>query len=191
MKKVLCLALCALLTLAMVPAMADTYVNSMGYSFAIEYPDVGFYVSTSNTPEYVSDQNYWKCGVIYADADDGLNWRMNAYKEDDFKGTNLYNMTPGDDDFMEYCDVVIQWFSSRNMKVKGYCDSTQDAVRFAVFEGTQEDHGQICVADTMINGWEVQIIFWAFADNNFDDYRDLTDEDFDLAGKILESFTRK
>ncbi len=191
MKKILCLALCAILTLALVPALADTYTNSMGYSFSISYPDTGFYVSTQNTPEYVSDQNYWKCGVICAEADDGLNWRMNAYKEDDFTSVNLYNMTPDDEDFMEYCDTVIQWFRSRNMEAMGYCDSTQDAVRFAVFDGTQEDHGQICVADTMMNGWEVQIIFWAFADNTYDAYRALTDDDYALIGEVLESFARQ
>ena len=190
MKKVLCLALCALLCLSVLPVAADTYINSRGYPFAISYPDEGYYVSEKNAG-YIEESSSWNCGSVYADADDGLNWTIRLYQEQDYASFNLADYDPQTDSrFADYCNKVVEWFSSRNLEVVGYCSSAKDGVTFAVFTGTDE-YGPLLIADTMMNGWEVNIEFYAYTDGDFDACRALTDADYAVISEVLESFARR
>ncbi len=190
MKRIMCLMLCALLCLAVLPAAADTYVNSLGYPFAISYPDEGYYVSEKNAG-YIEESSSWNCGSVYADADTGLNWTIRLYREQDYDSFNLADHDPQtDSEFAGYCEKVEEWFSSRNLKTAGVCYCEEDGVAFAVFTGS-DDYGPLLIADTMVNGWEVNIEFYAYTDGQFETCRDLTDEDFGIIGEVLGSFVRK
>ena len=190
MKKIICLALCVLTAFALLPAQADTYVNSTGYAFAIEYPDDGFYIDDDDA-RYDREGDYWIAGSIFADADDGLNWDFYIYRESEYDSFDLARYSPESEEFTKYCAAFESWFASKQLKAVGYCKSVRDDVIFVVGTGVNPERGPVMIADTMINGWEVNIVFYAFSDGTFTDYRDLTDADYDLAGKILESFVRQ
>ncbi len=191
MKKIICLVLCVLTAFALLPAQADTlFVNSFGYSFAISYPEDGYYDDTSDAG-YNQEGEYWTAGSIFADADDGLNWDFYIYREDEYDSFDLAWYSPESEEFTKYCAAFESWFASKELEVIGYCESTRDDVVFAVGSGINPDRGPVVIADTMMNGWEVNIVFYAFADGTFTNYRDLTDGDYTLIGEILESFVRK
>ena len=190
MKRILCLALCALLCLSVLPVTADTYANSLGYPFEMSYPDEGYYVSEKNAG-YVEESSSWNCGSVYADADDGLNWTIRLYQEPDYASFNLADHDPQTDSaFADYCEKVVAWFSSRSLKTEGVCFCESGDVAFAIFSG-KDDYGPLLIADTMMNGWEVNIEFYAYTDGQFDTCRALTDEDYEIIGEVLGSFVRK
>ena len=191
MKKIICIALCVLMTAALLPALADTFYNSLAYSFAFDYPEEGYYDDTSDAG-YDQDNSNWYAGSIFAYADDGLNWDIYIYQENDYASFNLSDHTPETDSaFSDYCAAFESWFASKELETIGYCRSTKDNVIFAVGRGINPDRGQVVIADTMMYGWEVNIVFYAYADGSFTDYRDLTNADYELIGQILESFARK
>ena len=160
MKKIICIALCVLMTAAALPALADTFYNSVGYSFMIDYPEEGFYDDTSDAG-YNQENGNWYAGSIFADADDGLNWDIYIYQENDYASFNLSNYTPGTDSaFSDYCSAFEDWFASKELETIGYCRSKKDDVIFVVGRGNNPERGQIVIADTMIYGWEVNIVFF-------------------------------
>ena len=190
MKRNLCLVLSALLCLMILPAAADTLVNSLAYPFAIGYPDEGYYVSDKNAG-YVEESSSWNCGSVYAEADTGLNWTIRLYQEPDYASFNLADHDPQTDSaFAGYCEAVVDWFSSRSLKTVGVCYCETGNVAFAVFTG-RDDYGPLLIADTMIDGWEINIEFYAYTDGQFDACRSLTDEDYAIIGEVLGSFVLK
>ncbi len=149
--------------------------------FTVEYPDE--WVNFGADSSYDTENAYYNLGMIGGYRDDELTILIALLYFEGYADLRLFD---ADD------DAVSEF--ARNLMEDFYCETLLEfrtvgdyAIPFVLIRG-QDDYGDFVLASTISNGWCILMDGYAYEDDSYETFRDLTDEDIAQFIRILDTF---